>query len=1332
MPFKPPDEFNFQEPDEWPAWRSRYGHFRLASKLNKEGEDVQISALLYTMGPCAEKIFDMFGLTQEQQTYDTVITKFTEYFAPKRNIIHQRAQFHRREQRSHESIEEYIRSLYQLSEHAEFPNRDDCIRDRLVLGVCDRELSEKLQLKSDLTLKEAITISRQSEMVKKELEEQRKVGLATNKTVDRVQSRSGFSSKGKFTPQVPHQKAKQHMQPSTSRHGCSKCGSVHPPGKCPAWGKDCLSCGKKNHYARMCKSKPQRTTNRKSVHQVNVDVDKVQSEIQRREFFVDTLQLQEPVKSAPWRVDLQLQGSTVKFKIDTGADVNILSLNTYNSLKDVPTLRQANNIRLSSPGGNLDIVGRFTSQVNKQETATFYVVSQQVESLLSRDTSSALGLVKRLATTTFSSVKCTPIKIKLKEGVTPYCVATARRIPIPLQEKVRKELERMKELDVIEEITEPTEWVSPMVPVIKPNGTIRLCVDLKKLNKAIERERYVIPTFDDIIHNLRGATVFSKLDAQSGFWQIPLDKDSAKLTTFITPYGRFFMKRLPFGISSAPEIFMRIVSGILTDIAGVICYFDDILCFSKTKEEHESLLKKVHERLDEAGLKLNEEKCEYKKQEIKFLGHIINSEGCKPDPSKIESIQNFPEPRDITELRRYLGMVNYLGRYLPHLSTVLKPMNELLQKETAWAWGPSQTAAFTKVRDMMTAPPVLSYFDPEKPTVVEADSSSYGIGGCLLQEYEDGLRPVAFCSRSLTSAERHYAQIEKECLASVWACERFNRFLMGLDSFTIFTDHKPLIPLMNTKDLSETPLRCQRMLIRLLRYKPLAVYKPGKLMVTSDALSRCPAASSDDNESAKLQEDVSYYVETVTSTWPVSDERLEDIRRETQFDVNLKSALNYTLVGWPEYKQDVMLAARDYFDIRNELSVFNGLLVRGDRIVIPFSRRRLILERIHDGHLGISKCRERANQGVWWPGISKDIKDLVSKCRYCTEKRPAQPKEPLLPSTLPERPFQKVGTDICTVKGKNFLVVVDYYSRYIDFQELESITSRTVIRKLKIVFSQHGIPETLISDNGPQFSSHEFDEFRQAWNFRHVTTSPYFPQANGEAERAVKSVKEFLKQKDPFLALLTYRATPTAGLGMSPAELAFGRKIRTTLPVIPKVLIPQPVDQEKLHLRDTQRKASQKKYFDRTTCPLRELEPGDPILLKGEGGKVWDRPGEVVGKCAPRSYIVTTAGGELRRNRKHIMLCPTSTKSATPDHVAEREGDVPVWDKSPSRATTSSCPQTSSTCEPTFGQEPTPTQEPPDLGSSSQAPLRLPINGSSQPYYSRSGRAVVKPSRYRQ
>ena len=584
---------------------------------------------------------------------------------------------------------------------------------------------------------------------------------------------------------------------------------------------------------------------------------------------------------------------------------------------------------------------------------------------------------------------------------------------------------------------------------------------------------------------------------------------------------------------------------------------------------------------------------------------------------------------------------------------------------------------------------------------------------------------MAFCSRTLTSAEQKYAQLEKECLASVWACERFDRYLVGLEKFTLYSDHKPLIPLINTKDLSETPMRCQRMLIRLMRYKPVAEHRPGKLMLTSDALSHSPTACSE--ESTKLQSDVFYHVSVITSSWPVSDEKLEQIRCETQKDVTLKTALNYTAKGWPTYKEDVWLAARDLFGFRSELSVFEGLLLRGDQIVIPRSMRKEILQRIHDGHLGVTKCRERANQGVWWPGISKDIKDLVTACRHCLEKRPAQPSEPLITSSLPERPFQHIAVDICELKGQNYLISVDYYSRYIDIQRLTALTSMAVIQKLKAIFSQHGIPETIISDNGRQFSSREFQMFVKEWNFNHSTSSPHYPQANGEAERAVKTAKEILRQKDYHLALLTYRATPLSSLGVSPAELAFGRRLRTTLPTLPQNLKPRAVDPENVRKRDNSAKVVQKKYFDKKAQPLSVLKPGDRVIMQEEGEKGWKRPGEVVRQCAPRSFIVRTADGELRRNRKHLRLRSSTDGFKSGMELPELEPQEPALP----------APESEQRQLRTPVQTPAPLKESPPQPAGPLVPEDLtpptekPPEGSSQPYITKSGRAIIKPARFR-
>ena len=291
----------------------------------------------------------------------------------------------------------------------------------------------------------------------------------------------------------------------------------------------------------------------------------------------------------------------------------------------------------------------------------------------------------------------------------------------------------------------------------------------------------------------------------------------------------------------------------------------------------------------------------------------------------------MPDPTDVAEIRRFLGMVSYLGRYLQNLSSVLQPVTELQEKERAWTWGPPQISAVAKVKEMLTSAPTLAFFNPDKATTVIADASSYGLGAVLLREHPDGLRPVAFASRTLTKSERKYAQIEKECLASTWACEKFDRYLVGLKTFSVVTDHniyKPLVPLINTKDLSETSRL--RMLIRLMRFNVKAKYVPGKDMLVAHTLSRSPVATTESSS----HEEIQAHVSEVRSSLQVSDAGLAKIRAGTLKDVNLKEAMEYTIHGLPQYKEDVQLAARDFI-IRGELSLHDGLLVRGDRIVVP-------------------------------------------------------------------------------------------------------------------------------------------------------------------------------------------------------------------------------------------------------------------------------------------------------------------------------------------------------------------------------------------------------------
>ncbi len=470
--------------------------------------------------------------------------------------------------------------------------------------------------------------------------------------------------------------------------------------------------------------------------------------------------------------------------------------------------------------------------------------------------------------------------------------------------KVKDELARMVQCDVIVPITESTDWCSAMVPVVKKNGSVRICVDLKNLNQAVRRPHCALPILEDIAPKLAGSTVFSMLDAASGFWHIPLDDNSQKLTTFITPFGRYMFKRLPFGISLATDVYQLKMMELFGAVQGVEVIIDDILVHGKNREEHDNRLKRVLDTIKQIGLQLNKEKCKFRQPEVSYFGHLVGKEGIKPQPDKTTAIASLSPPNDVKELRTVIGMFNYLAKFLLHLSTTMKPMSNLLKSDMHWSWGPAQQKAFEDAKQLVSQAATLTYYDPSKPTTVSADASSYGLGAVLLQQHEGISKPVAYCSRTLTAAEQRYAQIEKECLAGVWACEKFSQYLTGLPTFKLLKDHKPLVPLQSTKSFDTAPLRCQRLLIRMMRFNPEPVYVPGKQLVIADALSRKPQSVPRLDDIA-LADEVEAHVDAIKAMWSATSERQTCIIKATDDDPVLRKVASYIMDGWPRHSSTV-------------------------------------------------------------------------------------------------------------------------------------------------------------------------------------------------------------------------------------------------------------------------------------------------------------------------------------------------------------------------------------------------------------------------------------------
>ena len=1242
---QPPEPFNFRNPDDWPRWKRRFEQFRVASGLAGTDAVQQISTLLYCIGEEAEAVLTSTNITAEERgQYDTVVAKFDSFFGVRRNIIFERARFNRRHQQEGETAEQYIMELYRLAENCDYgPLKDEMIRDRLVVGIRDAALSQQLQLDAELTLDKAKTKVRQREAVGEQQKELK--GISDGGTnLETVRSHRPFRTKGSH----PHKNREKKIVPT--HRNCTRCGKEsHPRDKCPAKDAICHRCNKKGHYSSKCHSK--------QFSEITSDT------VAADTAFLGTVAVN---TTSAWFTTVELNGKSLKVKIDTGAEVTAISKEAYKTLQK-PQLDPPGKFLFGPSRQPLKTAGQFLGTLSykgKEVKQHVYVVNGLKTNLLGLPAITALSLAVRtdaVETKTQQRVDETDIKkqfpsvfqglgnlgeefqIHLKPGAIPYSLFTPRHIPLPLRPKVKEELNRMEQMGVISKVDQPTQWCAGMVVVPKKEGAIRICVDLKPLNENVLREVHPLPKVDDTLAQLSGATIFSKLDANSGFWQIPLAKESKLLTTFITPFGRYCFNKMPFGISSAPEHFQKRMMTVLSGVEGTLCLMDDILVFGKDRKEHDERLIHVLKKIRTAGVTLNPQKCEFRKSQLKFLGHVIDREGVRADPDKTTAITEMKAPTNVSELRRFMGMVNQLGKFSPNLAEMTHPIRQLLSKKSSWLWGPAQEEAFADIKKELSKPTVLHLYDPGAPTKISADASSYGLGAVLMQKSNFTWCPVAYASRSMTETERRYAQIEKEALAVTWACEKFSTYILGM-KFLIETDHKPLVPLLGTKVLDSLPPRVLRFRLRLARFDYSIVHVPGKYLYTADTLSRSPSTTEQNDH--QLQEEVEVLMEVSVTNLPASAEKLDEYRKAQIVDKVCSTVTHYCHNGWPQKKNDLTVDLVPYWKARHNLTVDkNNLLLYGKRIVVPKPLRRETLEKIHMGHQGIQRCRLRANISVWWPGISQELENLVRQCPTCARDFVPH-KQPMIATELPDYPWQKIATDLFHFKGATYLLVVDYFSRFPEIAKLSNTTSLNIINALKTIFSRYGIPETVVSDNGPQYSAQEFKDFAKAYNFTHITSSPHYAQSNGQAERTVRTVKKLLREaSDPHLALLTYRSTPFAWCNLSPAELLMGRRIRSNLPSVKDQLTPNWDFLDKFRDKNRAFKKKQKANYDRQhgARTLPPIQPeSDVWITSGEQPST----GKVISVAdTPRSYIVETQTGQVRRNRQHLNIVPPNSKS---------------------------------------------------------------------------------------
>ena len=410
-------------------------------------------------------------------------------------------------------------------------------------------------------------------------------------------------------------------------------------------------------------------------------------------------------------------------------------------------------------------------------------VSTQLEQVLTKHS----GLFKDKTGT----IKGATAKLNIDPNAKPRFFRP-RPVPYALRSRVDQALEKLEAAGIIEP-ADFSEWAAPIVPVVKRDGTIRVCGDYKlTVNQAAQVDAYPLPLVDSLFASLAGGKSFSKLDLTHAYQQLQLDEDSRKYVTINTHKGLFRYTRLPFGVASAPAIFQRTMESILRGLPHVCVYLDDILVTGKSEEAHIHNLTTVLERLESAGIRLKREKCAFMLPEVEYLGHSISARGLHPLASKVRAIADAPTPSNVSQLKSFLGMLNYYGRFLPDLATLLAPLYALLQSARKWSWEEPQEKAFNQAKKLLTTSELLTHFDPKKSVILSCDASPYGVGAILSHQMDDGSeRPISFASRTLSTAEQNYAQLDKEALAIIFGVKRFHQYLYGR-KFNIQSDHKPL------------------------------------------------------------------------------------------------------------------------------------------------------------------------------------------------------------------------------------------------------------------------------------------------------------------------------------------------------------------------------------------------------------------------------------------------------------------------------------------------------------------------------------------------------------
>jgi transposase InsO family protein len=1090
---------------------------------------------------------------------------------------------------------------------------------------------------------------------------------------------------------------------------------------CPANNDSvvCSACQGRRHFARACltsgnaqiiSSRPQQQQ-RRQVRAVKVNDWSDMSDVDSDQTYND-LNTIAAVRAGQYAVlSVQLNKHSVQMLYDPGAAFSVISRREWQRIGSPRLLPAADlvaytKVPIKTLGKAMVVVNAF----NQRRRLPVYVIDREDSPLFGLDWLLAFGIelpvgvtVRSVEASTVQSsssltatssplstacndpslrqlldeyadvfspglglVHCQEAVVHMDPAAQPRAFS-ARPVPLHLRDAVEAELNRLVEdgiLETVDPMETPIEWASPIVIAIKANGGVRICGDFKvTINPHIVTDNYPLPRFEEIAAKLHGCQYFNVLDLRDAFLQLPVAESSRKYFVIVTHKGYFRYTRLPYGVNFAPNLFQATMDKVLAGVQST-SFIDDIINGGGDKTQTLAVLRATLSVMRQAGLRASLSKCRFLAPSVTYLGHRIDAAGIHPTDDRLRAIREMKAPTNKKQLRSFLGAINHYSKFIPRLQARCAELHYLTRESVRWHWSSEHNALFDELKSILTSDDTLVHYDPDKVLVLSTDASDVGLGACLLHPVPDPdnigrevLRPIYFASRLLSAVESRYSAVDKEGLGIIYGVKKFEQFLLGR-RFILRTDHKPLERIFgaNVALPKLAANRLARWAMTLANFDYEVQYHCAANNTTADMLSRFPvdpAAAASESELMGLHSNL---LHVKLQEFPVCQRQL---CQKTVSDPVLSQVLAFMERGWPTNKSTLPEELYTFFEKRSELSVESGVLLWRGRMVIPAALQTITLHQLHESHPGVSAMRELAKFYVWWSHVDADIEHHVAACAACQRGRSREPEVPLVSWAMPSEPWSRLHADFAgPFEGSMWLVIVDAYTKWLEVIRMKSITSATTIHKLREVFARQGVCRTLVTDNGPQWTSDEFKGFCRSNLIRHITGQPWHPQTNGLAERAVRTFKERMlaaKDSTPDVQLrlqkflLTYRNTPHQSTGRAPAEMLIGRRLRTCFDLL-KPDVRATVDSAHFH---------QQRQHDKTAAP-RSFAAGDPVWVANTAAPGY-RPGEILRRMSQSAYVVQLDGRQVRKHADQLRFrrLPDAVRNDS-DTDCDAEDSVPV------------------------------------------------------------------------